>query len=171
MLSSSMSHMCWRPIQYSPPGISTMSGGADWLNRGSADRRQIKTVSAKDRLFKQRSNLIVADEFGAAERSRLDVLISALGRRVVDALCPIDAESRIDAGNNVIHIRLLAVRPTRFHHFRRFCVGFADHSTTLDTAADPQRRVGITIVIAAGNRIHPGCSAELARANNQSLIQ
>src|SRR5689334_23035429 len=114
MLSSSISHMCWRPIQKSPAGINAMSADGLCARSGSAATITNNTPAATYQmaagarsLFEERCDFIVADEFRAAERSGLHVFVNAAGRRIFELLRPIDAESRINAANNVVHVGLL----------------------------------------------------------------
>ena len=73
--------------------------------------------------------------------------------------------------DDVVHERLLLVAPSGIEALAAFGVRLADHAPALDAAADPQRRVDVPVVIAAGHGIHPRRPAELAGADDHRFVE
>src|SRR6266700_2827346 len=126
-----------RPIQNLPAGICAMpSGTAVCAALGTAaqtQQRRVDRILLFIPLCEQFPDFGQRNKRWTSEGSRLLVFIGSSGRRVHDFLGPIDAQSRIDRRNDVIHHGLFFVIPTHIKHF--VTVRLTDNPPRLDASA------------------------------------
>src|SRR5207244_9562988 len=85
------------------------------------------------RLAVDRRDVIRGDV--AVRPKRIDVRISPSRRGVADLLAPVDAERRVDGGEDVLHARLLLATPACLDALGAFRIGAAQHQAALDAGA------------------------------------
>src|SRR5579863_4991818 len=142
-----------RPRRYSPSGMRTMPGSAE---------NAIVAVSrtAINSLSKNSGDLIRGDV--SIRPQLIHILVRTTRGSVHDLLGPVDAQRRIDGGQDVFHARLFLVVPAGFEALFATSVGPAQNRIGFDTRAGEHRRIALVVVIAAGHVVQgPRRAAEL----------
>src|SRR6266481_9606821 len=109
------------------------------------------------------------DKRWATERGCLMVFVSSSRRRVDDLFGPIDAQSGIDSGYNVIHHRLFLEFPTYVGHF--VAVRLADDASGLDAATHKQIREARAPMVTATVGVHLRIAPEFVDHTDHGFIE
>src|ERR1051326_1974338 len=121
-------------------------------------------------LRKDSGDLIRGDVSIRAQR--IDVLVYTTRRGVDDLLAPIDAQARIDGGQDVFHARLFLVVPTGFEALLATAVGATQNRVGFDTRAGKHGRIALVVVITASHVVQGARrAAELAHAHDHGLVE
>src|SRR5438094_2128843 len=161
-LKPSSGSACERPRRKSPAGMKTMPGSAARAaSRGKKHSRPL-AVNRRDVI---RGDVSVGSEW-------IDVHVGSAGRHVPNFLAPVDAQSGVYGGHDVLRARLLFVVPPGIQALCARRIRAAKNPPTLYARAGEQCGVAPVVVIAAGQMVESArCAPEFAGYHDQRLVQ
>src|SRR5216683_1421805 len=138
-LRPSSERACERPRRKSPAGMKTIPGSAALAASSGKKHSRTLAVNGRDVI---RGDVSVRSEW-------IDVHVGPARRRVPNFLGPVDAQSGIYGGHDVLRARLLFMVPPGIQAFCARRIRAAKHAPALYPRAGEQCGVAAVVVIAA----------------------